>query len=153
MILSCILKNHLGNPLHISLALCVVSDNAGPEGSVAEWCYDGFWLEIVGAGDLQMQTWAMYFSFSFVSYKWKCCSTSWTFFFFSAPSKLQLPGLLPCFTLVYSFQDYSRVALILLCNGRVANLAWSVSGWCLSVRLYHYDFLKTGMVKYFFKLG
>lgn len=44
-------------------------------------------------------------------------------FFFSAPSKLQLPGLLPCFTLVYSFQDYSRVALTLLCNGRVANLA------------------------------
>lgn len=59
MNLSCILKNHLGNPLHISLALCVVSDNAGSEGSVAEWCCDGFWLEIVGAGDLQMQTWAV----------------------------------------------------------------------------------------------
>lgn len=46
------------------------------------------------------------------------------FFFSSAPSELQLPGFLPCFTtLFHSFQDYSRVALTLVCNGRVANLA------------------------------
>lgn len=48
MNLSCIVKNRLGNPLHISLALCVVNDNAGPEGSVAEWCYDGFGWKLLG---------------------------------------------------------------------------------------------------------
>lgn len=59
MNLSCIVENCHDNPVHISLALCKADDNAGPEGSVAEWCYDGFWLEIVGAGDLLMCLWAV----------------------------------------------------------------------------------------------
>jgi len=101
MNLSCILKNCLGNPLHVSLALCCMNDNAGPEGSVAEWCDDSFWLEIVGAEDLLMQPWAVYFTFSFISSKWKCC-TSWAFFFsfflFAFKTTVTRTASLLCFT-------------------------------------------------------
>lgn len=93
MNLSCTVKKGLGNPLH-SLALGIVNDNVEPEESVAEWCYDGFWLEIIGAVML-MQPWAVCFAFSSVSYKWKCCSSSWTFFF---PLCLQNNSSQDCFS-------------------------------------------------------
>lgn len=119
-----------------------MNDKAGPEGSGAEKCYGGFWLETVGA-DLLMQPWAAWVFRSVTNSNAVIPSE---LFSPLCAFKITVPILLLYFT-------FSKITAELLQPSRkVANLAVLVTRSCLSVGCI-VDFLKTEMVNYLLKVG